>query len=77
MLPALAKVRRAVTTIPDGRAWRRLLIEAAWSLPLAMLLCWAGGLMRFGWTDDPALLLRLALVAIVTPAMGEELLFRR
>jgi predicted Abi (CAAX) family protease len=51
-------------------------IEAAWSLPLALLLCWAGGLVRFGWTDDPQMLLRLALVALVVPALGEELLFR-
>jgi membrane protease YdiL (CAAX protease family) len=51
-------------------------IEAAWSLPLALLLCWAGGLVRFGWTDDPQMLLRLALVALVAPALGEELLFR-
>ena len=31
---------------------------------------------KIGWTDDPALLLRLALVAVIAPALGEELLFR-
>jgi uncharacterized protein len=53
-----------------------MLLEAAWSLPLAMLLCFAGGLMSFGWTDDLALLMRLAFVALIAPALGEELLFR-
>lgn len=76
MAGAAAKILAATTTIPDASGWRRLLMEAAWALPLAMLLCWAGGLMQFGWTDDPALLLRLALVALVAPAFGEELLFR-
>ena len=72
---ASAKIRAALR-LPAAKAWRRLAIEAAWSLPLAALLCSLGGLLEFGWTDDPALLLRLALVALVAPAFGEELLFR-
>jgi predicted Abi (CAAX) family protease len=56
--------------------WRALLVEAVWSLPLAVLLCAVGGLIEFGWTDQPALLLRMAAVALVAPAFGEELLFR-
>lgn len=51
-------------------------MEAGWSVPLCLLLVWLGGLAELGWTDDPALLLRLALIAIVAPAFGEELLFR-
>jgi predicted Abi (CAAX) family protease len=73
---AAARVRLATTTLPNARGWRRLLIEAAWAIPAAMLLCWAGGLLRPGLSDDPELLLRLAVVAIVAPALGEELLFR-
>lgn len=71
----VARVRAALRR-PPARAWRRLAIEAAWSLPLALGLCALGGLARFGWTEDPVLLLRLALVALVAPAFGEELLFR-
>ena len=71
----IAKVAAALG-LPPAQAWRRLAIEAAWSLPLALGLCALGGLARFGWTGDPALLLRLALVALVAPAFGEELLFR-
>jgi predicted Abi (CAAX) family protease len=72
---ASAKVRAALGW-PRLDAWRPLALEAAWSLPLAAALCGLGGLLDFGWTDDPALLLRLALVAFVAPAFGEELLFR-
>jgi len=68
-------MRRALA-FPPRRAWRHLLVEAAWALPLAALLCHAGGLLEPGWTDDPALLVRLALVALVAPALGEELIFR-
>jgi predicted Abi (CAAX) family protease len=69
------KVRFALN-LPPRRAWRFLAFEAAWSLPLVAGLCAFGGLADFGWTDDPDLLLRLALVALVAPAFGEELLFR-
>ena len=68
--------RRSVWALPRGGAWRFLFIEAAWSLPLAALFCGLGGLLDFGWTDDSGLLLRLALVALIAPALGEELLFR-
>ena len=71
----LAKIGPAMR-LPSRHAWRYLALEATWSLPLALLLCALGGLAEFGWTDDPALLLRLALVALVAPAFGEELLFR-
>ena len=61
---------------PARPAWARLAIEAAWSLPLALLLCALGGLADFGWAHDPGLFLRLAAVALIAPAFGEELLFR-
>ncbi len=67
---------RAAFRPPPRRAWRHLAFEAAWSLPLAALLCGLGGLLDPGWTDDPGLLLRLAIVALLAPALGEELLFR-
>ena len=68
--------RRAALAFPTRAAWRFLSVEAAWSLPLAALFCGLGGLLDFGWTDEPGLLLRLALVALIAPALGEELLFR-
>jgi hypothetical protein len=71
-----ARINSALRTIPDRSAWARMLFEAGWSLPLAMLLCFVGGLMSCGWTDDPTLLLRLVFVALIAPALGEELLFR-
>jgi len=66
----------AAFALPRPQAWRALAIEAAWSLPLAGLLCAAGGLMNFGLAEDPGQLARLALVAFVAPALGEEALFR-
>ncbi len=72
----LAKVRRSFTT-PLGRdAKLAFLREAAWCIPALLLIGFAGSLMTLGWTDDPRRLARLALVAIVAPALGEELLFR-
>ena len=71
----LVKVGAALR-LPAWRRWRHFALEAAWSLPSAFLLCSLGGLAQFGWTDDPGLLLRLALVAFVAPAFGEEFLFR-
>jgi predicted Abi (CAAX) family protease len=62
--------------LPPRSAWRHFALEATWSLPLALLLCALGGLADFGWTESPGLLLRLAAVALVAPAFGEELLFR-
>jgi predicted Abi (CAAX) family protease len=70
------KMRRAVRTIPDAAAWRRTALEAAWAIPALLLLGFAGGLLRLGPIEDPARLLRLAPVALVLPAFGEELLFR-
>ena len=68
--------RRSAFALPRRRAWNHFLVEAAWSLPLAFLLCALGGLIDPGWTDHPGTLVRLALVAIVAPAFGEEVLFR-
>ncbi|WP_324749294.1 CPBP family glutamic-type intramembrane protease [Sphingomonas sp. LY54] len=70
------KIGAALVTIPDRAALRRALAELAWSLPLIVALGYAGGLMEWGWAEDSALLARLALVALVAPAFGEELLFR-
>lgn len=49
--------------------------EAAWLLPMLLLFGFLGGLMHWRPVFD-AQLLRLAVVAIIVPALGEELLFR-
>ena len=67
---------RSALALPPLRVWRYLAFEALWSLPLALLLCAAGGLATPGWTEDGNQLLRLAIVALIAPALGEELLFR-
>ena len=65
----------AISTPPRAAHLPLAAREAAWLLPLLLVLGFAGGLMRW----QPAFgadLLKLALVAIVAPAIGEELVFR-
>lgn len=69
------RVRTAVGTPPKPGHLPSMLFEMAWLLPLLLLLGFAGGLMSWSPRFDEQLL-RLALVAIVAPAFGEELLFR-
>lgn len=76
MIALARKLGRAVANVPDAKAWRRAALEAAWLIPLLILAGFAGGLMHWELTDRPGELLRLALVAIAAPAIGEELLFR-
>jgi uncharacterized protein len=67
---------RASLRLPRRRkAWLLLAAEAAWLLPLLLLLGWGGGLAHWDPTFDETLL-NLALLAVVAPALGEELLFR-
>jgi predicted Abi (CAAX) family protease len=40
------------------------------------LLYSLGGLAYFSWTEDLGALFRIAIIALVAPAVGEELLFR-
>jgi uncharacterized protein len=49
--------------------------ELAWLVPVILLLGFAGGLMRWDPSFD-ATILKLAALAVVAPALGEELLFR-
>ena len=74
--PSVVDKLRTAFALPPWRAWRWLALEAAWSLPIAGLFYSLGGLARFGWTDDPATLLRLSAIALIAPAFNEELLFR-
>lgn len=65
----------ALLTRPRARDFGRMALEAAWLVPLLLAIGWLGGLMHWRPTFD-ATIARLALVAVVAPALGEELLFR-
>lgn len=70
-----ARLRAALATPPSPAHLPAFAAEAACLVPLLLLLGFAGGLMRWEPQFD-AQMLRVALIAIVAPALGEELLFR-
>jgi len=61
--------------LPSRHHLGPLLLEAAWLVPLLLGIGLASGLMQWKPRFDPTIL-RLAVVAVVAPALGEELLFR-
>jgi membrane protease YdiL (CAAX protease family) len=72
---ALARLRRLISTWPDGAGWASLGRTALWLLPALLLLGWLGGFI--GW--DPNLTPELALlaaIAVLVPVLAEESLFR-
>lgn len=71
----ITRVTAAVRKRPCARDWRRAFVEAAWLLPVLGLLGFAGGLMQWRPVFDGQML-RLAAVAVLVPALGEEMLFR-
>lgn len=75
MTDVIGRLRRALRTWPDPAGWARLAIEAAWLVPVLLVLAFAGDLMTWRPRFD-AQIARLALVAFIVPALGEELLFR-
>ena len=70
------RLTAALTTRPGAAAWRAMGREMAWLVPLILLCGWLGGFVRFGAGAETGELARLAIVAIVAPALGEEILFR-
>ncbi len=71
----LARLRGLVATWPNGKGWLGMAKEAAWLVPVLGLLGWMGGFLAWHPDLGPDLL-RLALIAIILPALAEELLFR-
>ena len=69
------RIRAALAAAPAARHVRFFLIEFAWLLPVLLAIGFAGGLMRWAPALDGRTL-QLALIAILAPALGEELLFR-
>jgi predicted Abi (CAAX) family protease len=71
----LHRLGRSLKRVPSRRHLLPALLEVAWLLPLLVVLGTAGDLLKWQPTLDLTIL-RLAIVALVAPAIGEELLFR-
>ena len=71
------RIVQAFLTWPDRRGWRdTALLAAAYAL-IALPVGLGGGIFALGWTAMPALqALFFTLIAVVTPSLFEELLFR-
>ena len=69
------RLEAALRTWPGRAGWARLALEAAWLVPVLLAFGFAGGLMSWSPRFD-AEIARLAAVALIAPALGEELLFR-
>lgn len=69
------RVAHAILSPPSRSHLRPFAVESVWLLPLLLALGLAGGLMHWQPRFDMDLL-GLALLALVAPAFGEELLFR-
>jgi len=63
-------------TWPDRGNWRRVALELLWAVPLLLLIGWFAGLVSPSQPPTAAELGGLALILLVAPALGEELLFR-
>jgi predicted Abi (CAAX) family protease len=71
----LARLRRALTTVPTPRDWVEALVGAAVLAGVFGPLGFATGLLRFE-PRPAAVILKCALVVLFVPALGEELPFR-
>jgi CAAX protease family protein len=73
--PILARLRRAITTVPKPGDWAEALLGAALLGAVFGPLGFATGLLH--WEPRPAaVVLKCALVVFFVPALGEELTFR-
>lgn len=71
----LVRVRTSLTTWPSGRGWGLTVVVGAVALSVELIIGLWGGFLRPTAADWPALMWSLPL-AIVVPALGEELVFR-
>jgi predicted Abi (CAAX) family protease len=69
------RVWRSLRTWPEASGWGWFALEAAWLILVLLALGFLGGLMRWQPRAD-AEIARLAALAFIIPALGEELLFR-
>jgi uncharacterized protein (DUF2235 family)/membrane protease YdiL (CAAX protease family) len=70
-----ARLRGLLTTWPGAGGWLALAKTMAWLVPLLGLLGWMGGFVAWHPDFGPAAI-KLALIALIVPALVEELLFR-
>lgn len=75
MRPIITKVREALTTPPTRQDIAAVAKELIWLVPILGLCLILSEQMHWKPNFDTALL-RLMIIAIVVPALGEELLFR-
>lgn len=75
MQPIAAKLWQSLTTMPGRRGVAGLVLELIWLAPVMGICVVLSDTMQWAPAFDDATL-RLALVAIIVPSLGEELLFR-
>jgi predicted Abi (CAAX) family protease len=71
----VARVRAALTTFPRASGWLRLLFELAWLAPILTVFGLMGGLVDPA-PINPLTVLRFAAIALLVPALAEEIVFR-
>jgi uncharacterized protein (DUF2235 family)/membrane protease YdiL (CAAX protease family) len=71
----VARLRGLLGTWPDSRGWLAAAKALGWLALLLGLLGWLGGFLSWHPQLGPELI-KLALIAIIVPALIEELLFR-
>ena len=72
----IASVQAALTKWPSAREWRSVALEGLIFAPLLAILGVAGGLVGAAPPPDLPTFMRLAVFALILPALGEELVFR-
>ena len=72
----IADICAALRHVPGSAGWVRAAAELCWAVPLMLVVAYAGGLVRLQAPSEPAVLLSLAAMLFVAPALGEEILFR-
>jgi predicted Abi (CAAX) family protease len=75
-LSVAARIRAALTTWPAAKTWGGALLELPWLGPVLVALGLAGGFVGAGPAPDPPVLIRIAAIALISPAFAEELFFR-
>ena len=72
----IAEILAALRTWPNLRGWFRCGAELLWAVPALLLVAYFGDLVRIGPPVGPQEIAMIAATLFVTPALGEELLFR-
>lgn len=76
MTSAWRRIEAALRSWPDRRGWAATALALLWGLPSIAILAFAGGLARFDPVPFDGGWIRVFLLLMLVPALGEELLFR-